>query len=345
MEVSYSHLPRWRGFNLVEKMSPNHNAPFPERSFKWIADWGFNFVRLPMNYRCWTEPGDWMEFRESVLKEIDEAVNLGRHYGVHVNLAFHRAPGYCVSPFPREPFNLWEHDEALDVCSKHWALFARRYKGIPNEELSFNLFNEPASVFDVGKTTRPPALTKGGGFNVGNYVHVAKHLVEAIRGEDPDILIIADGLRKGKEPVFELVDLKIAQSTRGYIPGNLTHYKAPHAGKQSQFIEPTWPWEDDVIWDKDRLQRECIKPWKALEARGVGIHVGEWGLFNLTPHQVALAWMQDCLENWKEAGWGWALWNLRGDFGIVDSGRQDIVYEYWDGHMLDRAMLELLRSY
>jgi endoglucanase len=54
--------------------------------------------------------------------------------------------------------------------------------------------------------------------------------------------------------------------------------------------------------------------------------------------------MRDSLDLWKEAGWGWALWNLRGSFGILDSGRRDVVYESFRGHKLDREMLELLRS-
>jgi endoglucanase len=55
--------------------------------------------------------------------------------------------------------------------------------------------------------------------------------------------------------------------------------------------------------------------------------------------------MRDSLSLWQEAGWGFALWNLRGDFGVLDSGRADVVYEEFKGHKLDRAMLELLRSH
>ncbi len=63
-----------------------------------------------------------------------------------------------------------------------------------------------------------------------------------------------------------------------------------------------------------------------------------------TPHPVALAWMADRLSLWKEAGWGFALWNLRGTFGVLDSGRDDEAYEDYRGHTLDRRMLELLRQ-
>jgi endoglucanase len=38
------------------------------------------------------------------------------------------------------------------------------------------------------------------------------------------------------------------------------------------------------------------------------------------------------------------LWNLRGDFGPLDSGRAGVAYEDYQGHPLDRQMLELLRQ-
>ncbi|HLY09825.1 MAG TPA: glycoside hydrolase, partial [Planctomycetota bacterium] len=100
-----------------------------------------------------------------------------------------------------------------------------------------------------------------------------------------------------------------------------------------------------ILYDRATQQNEQVLPWKALESQGARIHVGEWGVFNRTPHPVALAWMEDCLRNWKDAGWGWALWELRGGFGVLDSNRRDVSYEDFRGHKLDRKMLELLRSY
>ncbi len=74
------------------------------------------------------------------------------------------------------------------------------------------------------------------------------------------------------------------------------------------------------------------------------MHVGEWGAHSSTPHNVVLAWMKDCLQNWKDAGMGWALWNLRGDFGVLDSRRLDVRYENFKGHRLDREMLQVLQQ-
>jgi endoglucanase len=268
-----------------------------------------------------------LNLRENVLKEVDQVVEFGRQHGVHVNLNLHRAPGYCVNP-PKEPLDLWTDEKALEACAFHWAHLAKRYRGIPNQRVSFDLLNEPGDL---------PEET---------YARVVRRLVQAIRAEDPTRLIIADGLRWGTKAVRSLADAGIGQSTRGYDPTRISHYKASWMRGSDQWPEPTWPLKitETDVWDKARLKQERIEPWKALEALGVGVHVGEWGAFRFTPHPVVLAWMRDYLDLWKAAGWGWSLWNFRGGFGILDSDRADVAYEDFHGHKLDRSMLELLRA-
>lgn len=324
-----SHLPRWRGFNLLEKYTARSNSPFREQDFDWIAEWGFDFVRLPLSYRCWTQEDDFSNLHEPTLKEIDAAVAMGKSHNIHVNLNFHRAPGYCVNA-PAEPLDLWTSEVALDAFARQWAHFAQRYRGIPSSQLSFDLLNEPPH--DLAAAT---------------YARVVGRLVEAIRAEDPDRLIIADGLAHGNVPVPALVPFRVAQSTRGYAPMRISHHRASWVQESGslEWDTPQWPLiEGGQRWDKDRLRRERIAPWQRLEQQGVGVHVGEWGTFNQTPHAITLAWMRDCLDLWKEAGWGWALWNFRGAFGVLDSGRPDVQYENWNGHQLDREMLELLQA-
>ncbi len=320
-------LPRWRGFNLPEKFDGAHNQPFREDDFKFMADQGFNFARLPMSYRCWSKPENWFEQDEKVLKEIDEAVGFGKKYKIHVNLNLHRIPGYCVNP-PSEPLNLWKDEKALDAAAFHWQQFAKRYKNISSKKLSFDLINEPANVDEE------------------NYVRVVTRIVEAIRAEDPNRLIIIDGLQWGTKPVVGAKNLNVGQSTRGYGPMQISHYKASWV-KTDLSSAPTWPLNPGKAdeWNKERLKRDIFEPWKRLMNEGVGVHVGEWGSYQYTPHDVALAWMKDNLEIWEENGWGWSLWNLRGSFGVLDSGRTDVDYEDYNGHKLDRKMLDLLRHY
>ncbi|MGB4415544.1 MAG: twin-arginine translocation signal domain-containing protein, partial [Paludibacter sp.] len=55
-QLKENKLPRWRGFNILDFFSPQRYVasaqPFAEteQDFKWMADWGFDFVRIPMAY-------------------------------------------------------------------------------------------------------------------------------------------------------------------------------------------------------------------------------------------------------------------------------------------------------
>jgi endoglucanase len=346
VEISGSHIPRWRGFNLQGRFSmpdrPYDGPAFNEFDFATMSEWGFDFARLPLSYWAWGNRDDWSLVREAPLKQIDRAIDLGRQHGIHTNLNFHRIPGYCINGRELEPADLFsgtkaERDKALDAAVFHWRTFARRYKGIPNRQLSFDLINEP------------PKMKPYEGYLEERYVEIVTALVSAIREEDPERLIFADGMNIGQAPVLGIVPLGLVQSTRGYQPKAVSHYTATWVPRDEfeTLSPPTWPLKDDhgEVWDRERLKKEYIEKYLSLTSRGVQIHVGEWGVFNKTPHAVALAWMEDCLSLWKEAGWGFALWNLRGAFGVLDSERQDVKYEDFKGHTLDRGMLELLKKY
>ena len=328
------HIPRWRGFNLTELVRPDCARPYLESDFEWLAEFGFDFARLPLSYWVWSDPKDWRRIDEARLEDIDRAVELGRQYGIHVNINFHRIPGYCVNGRELEPFDLFEGPaegqvQALDAASHHWQIFAGRYKGISSERVSFDLMNEPPWMDDDVR-----------------YVEILRHLVAAIREIDPGRLIVADGADIGQTPIPGIVDLGLVQSTRGYLPKALSHYTATWVpDHEFESVElPTWPLRDakGELWDRDKLSDYLIAPWKMLSDQGVPIHVGEWGCFNRTPHDVMLAWARDMLQIWQDLGWGWSMWNFRGPFGPIDSGREDVSYEKFRGHLLDRELLELL---
>jgi len=327
----HAKLPRWRGFNLLEKFNKGRNREFVEADFQWLSEWGFDFVRLPMDYRCWTGAVNPYKLDEKILAHIDQAVEFGKKYGVHVSLNLHRAPGYTVAR-PPEKLNLWKDPEAQKQFAFQWAAFAKRYRGIPSKRLSFGLVNEPARI--DSKT----------------YAAAAKVAIAAIRKVDPGRLIISDGLQWGRDPVWELATDRVAQSTRGYDPFKVSHYKAGWAGRKDWGAPPTWPMKQrrgdkEIVEGRQWVCDNRIKPWKKLAAAGVGVHVGEWGAYKYTPHDVVLRWMTDLLELWAEADFGWALWNFRGPFGLLDSGRTDVKYEDYKSHKLDRKMLDLLRAH
>lgn len=340
IQNSVNSLPRWRGFNVIELFSTWEGwkkyfpyaswAALPEEDFALISELGFNFVRVPMSYLFWT--GRDGKIDESFFEQIDHAVDWGEKYNLHVSLNLHRVHGYCINDdLPTDGVNLWKDKDAMEEFAAQWARFAKRYKGVSPQRLSFDLLNEPP-------------YEEAGVVCMQDYEELIRKAYQTISEIDGERLVIADGMYAGERPCFGLADLPVGQSCRGYAPRAVTHYLAEWSGSPSQ--TPIWPdvKEGNDVWNKEKL-REYYKPWKQLIDSGVGVRCGEAGTFCKTPYPVFYSWLEDLLEVLSEYDIGYALWNFRGPFGIIDSGRTDAVYKEWRGHQLDTRMLELLNRY
>ena len=346
-------LPRWRGFNLTDFNSPNPSRGSrwgtTEEDLKWMVDWGFDFIRVPMAYPRYLTfdrskhitPEEVYHVNEEEVQRIEAFARNANEHGLHVSLNLHRAPGYCINAGFYEPYDLWKSEEAQKAFAFHWGMWAKRFKDVPASKISFDLLNEPAVRSDMNDQHASSSLIPG-----DLYRAVAKRAVEAIRAGNPDRLILADGNRVGNLVTPELKDLNIAQSCRGYFPGQISHYKAPWANKDPERCPtPVWPGTmGGEQFGKNRLET-YYKPWIELARSGVGVHCGECGCWNKTPHAVFLAWFGDVLDILTQNKIGYALWNFRGDFGILDSRREDVEYQDWHGHKLDSKLLDLLKRH
>jgi endoglucanase len=358
-------IPRWRGFhvNMLGRPQPaaaggqpktSSNVPKPvylEDNFRMISDWGFDFVRLPVQYWNWIDytdkapnggplAKDLLKIKESALGVIDNAIELARKYKLHASLDMHRGPGYnfreTMDGRDNEPFSLWSDKEAQDAFVFYWDLFAKRYRSISSKELSFDLLNEPMQMYHstVSRAT---------------YLKLMTTTVEKIRETTPDRVILVEGLN-GKSAADralpEFIPLGVAQSFHGYAPVELTHYRvwpvtrneAPSPGWPQKMKDGSWfgPDELEALW----------APWGHLITQGIGVHCGEFGVCNNVPHDIALRYLTDQLDIWKRYGIGWTWLTLNGDgnfMGVMDSNRLDATYEDFHGHKLDRQLLTLLQ--
>jgi endoglucanase len=347
-------LPRWKGFNLLDYFTPSvpknpDGNKTTEDDLKWMRDWGFDFVRIPMAYPRYLNfdrtkditKDEICNFNAQALEEVDKLVFLAHKYNLHVSLNLHRGPGYCINAGFHEPFNLWKDRDAQDAFNNHWSMWAKRYKSISREKLSFDLLNEPAYIEDMNDQFASKGPVPG-----DIYRKVADGASKVIWQENRDRIIIADGNSGGSNVIPELTGMNIAQSCRAYYPHYVSHYQASWVWKDpSKAPLPVWPGKiDGKEFGRSQLE-EFYKPWIELVKNGTGVHCGEGGCYNKTPHNVFLAWFGDILDILTPNNIGYALWNFRGDFGILDSGRQDVRYTEWYGHKLDSKLLELLKKY
>ena len=329
--------PRWYGFNLLEYFSidPDWMQHFPykndgqfnEDDFRWMRDWGFNWARLPMDYRLWTDSADLLKIREKDIEPIDRAIRLGEKYGVHINICLCRAPGEWIldgmareSGIRQEPerTSVYSNQATMDAFVHQWAFFAERYKGIPGKRLSFNLVNEPLERGKDNETGRK------------DYVRVARASIEAIKSRDRERIIVSDGYAVGQNPVAELWDTGVTQSCHDYRPAQVCNFRLPWSRPASdEWPVPSWPMKDKegkIVADKQIMRAE-LQPWREPARHGVPIHFGEMGCGGKAPTQVVHAWFNDTLDLINELDSGWALWNFRGQFGILDSGREGTQYK------------------
>ena len=463
-----------KGFNLLGKFDVSwSNQGFKEKEFQAVRDLGFNFARLPVDYRTYTLTGNWNYFVESWVNNIDDAVEWGEKYDVHVCLNLHRAPGYCVNEATNLPaeqqLDLWTDTVAQNTFVNHWKYFAERYKDISPERLSFNLVNEPSNVSEA------------------DYVSVMMKAVKAIHEISPDRLIFIDGLNYAGEIILSLKDEpNVAQAIHSYQPFQLTHYKAGWVNGSDTWPVPHWPmlmvnnylygpWKSDfksplvfmgnipkgtqvtvnvhqvstestlqikadnkvvyskkficsadpgtdftevvetqwgfqnisnkdfsvnltdsvsslsfenvsgdwmiinsvalksgndsVVWNlsdntwgekqstytidaENNLKTvdgkelfpfsDYLENFELARENNIPFMVQEFGVHNQTPHETSVAFLDDLIGFFEEQEVGWALWNLNGSFGILNSGRTDCNYEAWQGYQLDRQMLDVL---
>ncbi len=342
-------IPDWKGFNLLDFFGPDparQRPPTKEDYFRWMRDWGFDFVRIPMAYPYYVNfdrsrnirPDEVYNINEEKVERIDKLVDIAHKYGMHVSLNLHRAPGYCINAGFWEPFNLWLDKEAQEAFNFHWEMWARRYKNTSSGKISFDLVNEPAMRDDPNDQHSPVRAIPG-----DTYRQVAKGATGVIKRQNPNHLVIAGGNNVGTTVVPELLDLGIAKSNRGYFPAHISHYRASWVYADIDAIPtPTWPgYSGDRYYSRETLEAHYA-PWSEIVKQGIGVHCGELGCYNQTPHDVFLAWFSDTLDILRENGIGYALWEFRGDFGILNSRRNDVNYEDWYGYQLDRKLLDLL---
>lgn len=330
--------PRWFGFNLPEmflgpgdmrfsEMIRNPHGRFSRVDLQLISELGFNYVRLPLCYRWWASNSMPCGFNDAGLKPVDEAIEACERLGLHVTVAMHHAPGFCINPPPTpEPGCLWTDNEPRERFIAHWSMLADRYAGISPRTLSFDLINEPAGCSEQA------------------YARVARAAFDAIRARTPERTVISNGIDAGNKPCPSLADTAMVQSCRGYMPSGLTHYLAWWAGMS--YTKPDWPMpmDDGRVFDEQDLW-QAFAEWRTLLQAGVPVHCGEFGCHHRTQHHVMLQWCEALLDAFDRMGIGWAMWNFRGSFGIIDSSRSDVAYQTFRGERLDGELLKLLQRF
>jgi hypothetical protein len=270
-----------------------------DADISFLAQQGFNVVRIPFNYRHFEDdlkPGQWLE---SGFQQLDRVIGLCRKYGVWAVLDLHAAPGaqardQNAGSAYGEAY-LWNHREFLDRTVALWAEIARRYAG-DAAVAGYNLLCEPV-------TANVPLL---------NEFYLA--IIRAIRKVDANHLIMLDpnlwarDIASLHDELF--ADPQVIPAVHHYYSespsfARLTSYPTVVDGKSFDraALEKTL----DGKYDQRRIARPVM--------------VAEFGVSRSDPQPFAvqLAITRDLVSIFEEKGWSWSMWcykDLR-DMGMV----------------------------
>ena len=119
---------------------------------RFIADCGANTIRLPFNYRLFTDE-DYMGLSSAQdgFKRVDDVVSWCRQFGLYLILDMHDAPGGQTGDNIDDGYGypwLFESERSQELFCDIWKRIAERYADEP-VILGYELINEPiATYFD-----------------------------------------------------------------------------------------------------------------------------------------------------------------------------------------------------
>ncbi len=331
-----------KGFNLLGKFDVSwSNTGFTQKEFSVIRDLGFNFVRLPLDYRTYTLAGNWDVFTESQLVNIDQAVEWGRQYKIHV----------CINsdwPVPHWPM-LW-------VSNYFYGPWKSEYRSTLT--IQGNFAQGAEIIVNVQQVSIESTLQVKAGTKI---VLTKKFVCGPDLGTDfTKIVNTRWGYQNISNKDYAVTLAASANSlafenvSGDWMTINSISIKQGDAVKTYSLSDNTWgrkqeTYKMDANGVLKTLDGNDLLPFKDYQKtvnmanqNNIPIMVQEFGVHNQTPHKVSVAFLTDLSAFFRQNNLGWALWNLTGSFGILNSSRTDYTYESYQGYKLDRAMLDAL---
>lgn len=298
-----------------------HSKKFiTEDDISKIAKWGFDHIRLPIDYDVIEETDD--PNRAKGFTHIDNAASWCGKYGLNLIIDLHKTAGYAF--YTLDSNNLFENEALQDKFIEIWKTLAERYSYL-GESVAFELLNEVVEQDSV------------------RWNKLIIRAVSEIRKIAPKTKIIIGGINWSSVHTLSLLekpdDENIIYTFHFYEPFLFTHQKArwikempgdimkyPATFKEYQDLSRKINSFGSGLFGSvnemgtafmAELFKEAVE---AAEKAGVPLYCGEYGVIDNAPAEDTGLWYADINAAFKQFGIGRALWTYKGmSFGIADN--------------------------
>lgn len=320
-----------RGINLGGYLSQcchkeSHYDSFIGREdIRQIADWGFDHVRLPIDYEV-------LESDDGAVKEqgydrVRRVIDWCAECGLNIILDLHKAYGYDFNNAGNEEKNhLFSSPILQQRFLDLWIRMAERFGVYQNA--AFELLNEVVekenakawndlirvSVAEIRKRNRTAPIIYGG--IQWNSVKTLK-LLEI--PEDPNIIFTFHFYEPflfthQKAPWVPAIDPR--QTV--FYPETMAEYrkKSEKLGAQGEVVSAARA----QAAGEELLTEMIMEAVDAADKAGVSLYCGEFGVIDRAPVEDTLRWFADVSGVFRRFHIGCAVWSYKEmDFGIIDA--------------------------
>jgi endoglucanase len=266
-----------------------------EEYFDLVKQAGFDFVRLPINWKAHTtytghDDGDVSyEIDPAFFDRIDTIVQWALERDLSIILDFHNYEDLMTNPNGEQFWFLWRQ-------------IAEHYRDFPPQVL-FELANEPH-----------------GELTASQWNFYSANALQIVRETNPtrDVIIgPVDWNSAGKLSTLSLPnDPHVILTFHYYQPFPFTHQGTEWMGDESQkWLGTTWDGTED---EQNPVFRtfDSVQDWAAQHR--VRVLLGEFGAYHTAPTDSRLRWTTFIREQAEAHGFAWAYWDFGSGFGVYD---------------------------
>lgn len=323
-----------KGVNISHWMAQHFEGKYAdpwrlsETEVKWIAQHGFDHVRIPVDGRILMSIDG--KLINELMEPFDDALTWTGKYGLGVVLDMHYLPG-AEFLTPAEENALWRDERLQKIAVSLWTQLAEKYKGY-DDRLRFELMNEAVA----------PSNDDVNALN--------EKLVAAVRSVDKNRVVYVSSNEWGKFKNAKYVkvfkdDKNVHYVFHYYEPLIFTHQKAPWSEHTQYYKEsvkfPTTLTNLDRYFPKghymldlngvplnaDYINNDFDRLGAWAKSNGVKILISEFGVIRKADPDSARRWVSAVTHAAERNGFGLTIWDYKGDFRVNDNGKPTAQWE------------------
>lgn len=319
-----------RGINISHWLSQSGDrgekraTKFTREDVKFLAECGYDHLRIPIDEEQMFD--EQLNPEQEAFTLLHNAIGWCKEFNLKVVVDLHILRSHHFNAESKPLFTEAAAQEQFYDC---WRKISTELKKYPRSLVAYELMNEPVADDPEQWNT------------------IVNNCLEVVRKLEPKRTII---IGSNRWQAFDQVknlrvpeqDKNIIISFHFYNPFPLTHYRASwteqkenplnvyypgyivkkeDVEKLSPELQKRWGWLARSYNDINTLEKQILQALDAATAMGRKLYLGEFGCLHGAGKENLINWFRDVVSLCEKYDIGYASWDYKGGFGIIDKGQ------------------------